>query len=242
MTSIEHSVRPERALAVGAHPDDVEFGCGATIAKWAAAGTVVDLVVLTDGSKGTWDARADLVALIARRAQEQRDAATVLGVRDVHLLGRVDGELAQDLAIRAQLCALIRTLRPDIVLGHDPWHDGRLHPDHHVAGAITIESIVAARDPHFFADQGLAPHRPRAAMLFEPGRVTHVEDVDGFVATKVEALLAHRSQWRSTMRIADEHDESQRARFAERVHSVARLAGLRIGARAGETFRVIDRV
>ena len=63
------------ALAIGAHPDDVEFGCGATLAKWAAAGCVVHHLVCTDGSKGTWDPDADVAALAARRQVEQREAA-----------------------------------------------------------------------------------------------------------------------------------------------------------------------
>ena len=77
---------PARVLAIGAHPDDIEFGCGATLAKWAQAGAAVHLCVLTDGSKGTWDGDADLAALVTRRAQEQRDAAAALGAADVAML------------------------------------------------------------------------------------------------------------------------------------------------------------
>ena len=77
---------PERVLAIGAHPDDIEFGCGATLAKWAAAGAAVTLCVCTDGSKGTWDGAADLDALVAdrdRRTTRRRDA---LGAIDVVFL------------------------------------------------------------------------------------------------------------------------------------------------------------
>lgn len=230
---------PSRALAIGAHPDDVEFGCGATLAKWAAAGTVVDLAVLTDGSKGTWDPDADLDALVARRKLEQRDASHILGAQEVHFVGGVDGELRNDTPTQERVCELLRRLRPDVVLGHDPWNTRRVHPDHNVAGLLTVAAIVAARDPHFFTDQRLAPHRPKALLLFEPGEVTHVESVERSVETKIDALLAHRSQWRSTMNITDADDGSQRARFASRVHSTARLAGLRIGVRAGEAFRAV---
>ena len=58
---------PRSVLAIGAHPDDIEFGCGATVAKWAEAGATVHFLILTDGSKGTWDVNADIPALIARR-------------------------------------------------------------------------------------------------------------------------------------------------------------------------------
>ena len=82
---------PARALAIGAHPDDIEFGCGATLAKWAAAGCAVSMLVLTDGSKGSWDAGADTAELVATRRFEQRCAADALGARGVHFLDRIDG-------------------------------------------------------------------------------------------------------------------------------------------------------
>src|SRR2546423_1806284 len=137
---------PQRALAVGAHPDDIEFGCGATLAKWADAGAHVTLCVCTDGAKGTWDRDADIAALVARRETEQRDAGAVLGADDVELLRFVDGELVDDMTARAAVCRVIRRTRPDVVLGHDPWRPYRLHPDHREAGLLTIAPIVAARD------------------------------------------------------------------------------------------------
>ncbi len=79
---------PASALAIGAHPDDVEFGCGGTLAKWAASGCVLHHLVLTDGSKGTWDVGADLPGLVATRQEEQRAAAAALGGRgEVVFLG-----------------------------------------------------------------------------------------------------------------------------------------------------------
>src|SRR5580700_1047330 len=84
---------PHVALAVGAHPDDIEFGCGATLAKLAAAGCRVHHLVLTDGSKGTWDPSTDIDELKRARKEEQREAARLLGGGDVTFLDRVDGEL-----------------------------------------------------------------------------------------------------------------------------------------------------
>jgi len=161
---------PERALAIGAHPDDIEFGCGATLARWAAAGCEVHYAVCTDGSKGSWDATADRAALVATRQEEQRAAARAIGAAGVHFLGRVDGELDSDLATRALVCRVIRQARPDVVFGHDPWRMYRLHPDHRHAGLLAVEGIVAARDPHFFPDQNLAPHRPQHLLLWEADR------------------------------------------------------------------------
>src|SRR4051794_28464136 len=138
---------PERALAIGAHPDDIEFGGGATLAKWAAAGTEVTLCICTDGAKGTWDPDADPAELIAVRESEQRDAAKILGATYVVFLRWVDGELEATMDGRKTVCCVIRETRPDVVLAHDPWQPYRLHPDHHAAGMLALGAIVAARDP-----------------------------------------------------------------------------------------------
>jgi LmbE family N-acetylglucosaminyl deacetylase len=230
---------PARALAIGAHADDIEFGCGATLTKWADAGTQVTMCVCTDGSKGTWDRHADLAALVERREDEQRDAAKILGAVDVVFLRYVDGELENTVAARAAVCRVIREARPDVVLGHDPWQPYRIHPDHHHAGTLVTSGIVAARDPHFFPEQGVAPHRPSTLLCFEPGRVDHVERVDGYVDRKIEALLAHRSQWQSTMAISDRPDD-ERGAFAEKLRAEARAKGLRAGRRAADAFARID--
>jgi LmbE family N-acetylglucosaminyl deacetylase len=233
-----------RVLAVGAHPDDIEFGCAATLAKWADSGSEVHLVICTDGSKGTWDETADLASLVATREEEQRDAAKVLGAVDVRFLRRIDGELVNDVPTRAALCAAIREVRPNVIVGHDPWQSYRLHPDHRAAGLLTIGSIVAARDPHFFPEQGLTPHRPDTLLLFEPERIDHLEAVQQHhVDRKVDALLAHRSQWRSTMAIDEadpSHRDDQRRAFVESLHTEARTNGLRAGVRAAEAFARID--
>jgi LmbE family N-acetylglucosaminyl deacetylase len=197
---------PGCVLAIGAHPDDIEFGAGATLAKWAAAGTVVHHLVCTDGSKGTWDPDADTAALVARRQGEQRAAARVLSGGDqrgeVIFLGRVDGELENDLATRTEIVKAIRTLRPDVVITHDPWKRYRLHPDHRNAGQLVCDAIVGARDPHFYRDLGLAHHRPTALMLFEADLPNHAEDASATLEVKLQALLAHESQLESTMKAA----------------------------------------
>ncbi|MEY2403912.1 MAG: hypothetical protein QOD38_1463, partial [Acidimicrobiaceae bacterium] len=186
---------PASALAIAAHPDDVEFGCGGTLAKWAASGCVVHHLVCTDGSKGSWDPTEDTVALVAVRQDEQRAAAKALGATgEVVFLGHTDGELQSGLVERQQVARVIRDLKPEVVLGHDPWRRYRLHPDHRHAGQLAVDGIVAARDPHFFPEQGLAPHRPKFALLFEAEEVDHLEPVDEWLDAKIASLLAHRSQ------------------------------------------------
>jgi LmbE family N-acetylglucosaminyl deacetylase len=234
---------PATALAIGAHPDDVEFGCGATLAKWAAAGCVVHHLICTDGSKGTWDPDADIAALAAQRVREQSEAARRLsgaGAGLVIFLDHVDGELDSNLTVRGEVAGVIRELRPDVVLGHDPWKRYRLHPDHRHAGLLACEGIVAARDPHFFREQGLAAHRPSALLLFEADEPDHLEDVGGndgaFLARKLDALEAHTSQFESTMKAID---ADQLTTFRNRV--AARLADLGepFGYAAAEIFKLI---
>jgi LmbE family N-acetylglucosaminyl deacetylase len=237
----EEVAAPSVALAIGAHPDDIEFGCGATLAKWSALGTDVHLLILTDGSKGTWNEKDDLDALIVRRQHEARAAARELGSSSVHFLGLVDGELESGARERALVCEVIRQVRPSAVLGHDPWKRYRLHPDHRHAGWLTVDGIVAARDPQFFPGLGGPHHRPDVLLLFEADEPNHVEPVDGFIPKKIEALLAHRSQWRSTMNIevGTPAESDGRAAFAARIEREARDAGPLDAGGFGEAFRVL---
>ena len=234
---------PSSAMAVGAHPDDIEFGCGATLAKWAAAGCAIHHLVCTDGSKGTWDPDEDVAVLVATRRDEQREASRRLGGRgDVIFLNWPDGELDSGLRQRWQIAYWIRTVKPQVVLGHDPWRRYRLHPDHRNAGWLVTDGIVAARDPHFFPEQGVEPHRPERLLLWEADEPDHVEDVSGFEETKLHALMAHRSQFRSTMRIEDPAAADEVGAFRTRI--IGRLAeqGKLAEVPAGEAFKLIDRL
>src|SRR5580698_4022639 len=94
---------PERALAVYAHPDDADVGCGGTLARWIKEGCEVHVIICTDGARGTLDPKLKPVALARKRAQEL-----------------ADGELEDTRDFRRELVRTVREVRPDIVLGHDP--------------------------------------------------------------------------------------------------------------------------
>ncbi len=243
MTTVDLAV-PGRALAIGAHPDDIEFGCGATLAKWAEAGCEASLLVCTDGSKGTWDANADIAALVERREAEQSEAARRLGATgEVRFLGEVDGELEVTMALRSRMARIIRELRPDVVLGHDPFKRWRLHPDHRAAGFLCMDAVVSARDPHFYKEHGVPHHRPVELLLFECEDPDHVEQVaEDHMEAKVRALLAHESQFRSTHGIGPEDDGTDLAAFRSRVLDTCRTAGRRAGLAHGEAFKRVERV
>ncbi len=229
---------PNVAVAIGAHPDDVEFGCGGTLAKWAAAGCAIHHLVLTDGSKGTWDVAADTRALVARRRDEQREAATRLGSRgEVVFLDQVDGELTESPELVSEIARHIRRLRPDVVLGHDPWKRYRLHPDHRHAGFLTCDAIVVARDPHFHPEHGIPHHRPRALLLWEADQADHAEDVSTSVDAKIHALMAHESQFESTMKATD---PTALAAFEVRIRQRLAELGATVGRPAAELFKKID--
>lgn len=234
---------PSRALAVGAHPDDIEFGAGATLAKWAAAGCEIFHVVCTDGSKGSWDATEDQARLVALRQEEQREASRALGGKgEVAFLGWPDGELESGLRQRWEIAYWIRRFRPDVVLGHDPWKRYRIHPDHRNAGFLVTDGIVAARDPLFFPEQQLPHHRPSTLLLWEADEADHVEDVAGHVDAKMAALLAHRSQFETTMRIDAEEDAAQVRAFRDRMETRMHEHGAVAGIALGESFKRIDRL
>jgi LmbE family N-acetylglucosaminyl deacetylase len=233
---------PARALAIGAHPDDIEFGCGGTLAKWAAAGCAISHLVLTDGSKGTWEPETDPAGLVATRREEQRAASRALGGDgDVVFLGWPDGELEAGLRQRWEIAAWIRRLRPQVVLGHDPWRRYRLHPDHRSAGFLVTDGIVAARDPLFFPELDAPPHRPETLLLWEADEVNHLEDVSDFLDRKLAALLEHRSQLRSTMGIERRdvlgtEENGEVAAFRRRVSERLAEHGAPYGFAAAEVF------
>lgn len=240
---------PDRALAIGAHPDDVDFACGATLAKWAEAGCTVSYLICTDGALGTWDSDADLPDLVARRQAEQRAAAQAVGAKgEVVFLDWPDGELASGRLERWQVVYWIRKLRPDVVLGHDPWKRYRLHPDHRHAGFLTVDAVATAREHHAFTEQEVPAHRPSALLLFEADEPDHVEVVDdAHVARKLEALEYHRSQFRSTMFVDDTAPEgagspeaqAQLKAFRSRVRDRLAEHGAMVSSPWGEAFKAL---
>jgi LmbE family N-acetylglucosaminyl deacetylase len=230
---------PARALAIAAHPDDVEFNCGGTFAKWAADGCELAHLICTDGSKGSWDPEADTEALVALRQDEQRAASRALGgTGEVGFLGYVDGDLEVTLAARGEVAWWIRHYRPEVVLAHDPWKRYRIHPDHRAAGFLACDGIVAARDPHFFPEHDRDPWRPTTLLLFEADEPDHVEDVTDWVLPKLEALECHESQFETTMHKALSGDLQEGFRRREQ----EKMAEMAIGSpfTYAEAFKLVD--
>src|SRR5438477_209851 len=158
---------PASVLACYAHPDDPEVSCGGTLARWTAAGAEVHTVVCTSGDKGSSDPATDPAELVARRAEEVAAAASLVGLAGHHLLGHPDGELENGPSLRRELVALIRQVRPQIVVCPDPQavlfgQDYYNHLDHRVVGWATLDAAApAAALPLYFPET--RPPRWRAS-------------------------------------------------------------------------------
>jgi LmbE family N-acetylglucosaminyl deacetylase len=228
---------PRTVLTIGAHPDDAEFGAGATLSRWAQAGADITMLIVTDGSKGSWDPQEDQKALVARRIVEQRAAADVLGVNHCEHLGYVDGELEYTMALRNDIARAIRRFTPDVVLTHDPWQRYQLHPDHRVAGLAAVDGVVTAREPLALRDSGLPAHRPKAILLWSAEAPDHAERIKRHHGDrKIEALLCHSSQGVTTMGDPDRHI-THKTEFMDRIDAWHIRNGEMLGKKPSEIFK-----
>ena len=225
---------PERVLVVAAHPDDIEFGAAGTVARWVDEGARVDYLLVTRGDKGSDDPDADVESLVAVREREQRAAAAEIGVSSVEFLGEPDGQVEPSLALRERITRAIRTMRPEIVMTHDPTvlfvnNEWVNHPDHRAVGQSTVDAVFpTARDPLNFRehlDAGLQPWKVAELYLWSTNEANRIVDIGTTIDRKVAALSHHASQFRSF----DEIERWVRRRSSE--------LGERAGYRAAEAFR-----
>jgi LmbE family N-acetylglucosaminyl deacetylase len=223
---------PASAVVVVAHPDDCEFACGATVVRWTRAGARADLVVVTDGTKGSHDPELEAQDLARVRQEEQLLAARSLGFESVVFLGQVDGESAVTEELLRELALLLRRFRPEVVVTHDPWRPYELHPDHVVAGRAGCEAVFRAREPRFYPEAPVAePRLPGELWLFHPAEPNHVEHSHETLDSVAEALACHRSQFRTSLGI-DPSDPDVRV-------AVEAFVRRRYESDGGERFRRI---
>jgi LmbE family N-acetylglucosaminyl deacetylase len=198
---------PRRVLIVMAHPDDGEFGCGGTVAKWAAEGRDVWYCLVTDGQVGdAGDNEITSEALAAKRHIEAQNAADALGVQHpVIFLHYWDSRLEPTLEVRRDIARVIRQVKPDVVICQDPtvrWNgQGYInHPDHRAAGEATLAAIMPVASTRLafpeLAAEGLATHNVREIYITGTQSADRWVDIGGYVEKKVEALRQHVSQLR----------------------------------------------
>ncbi len=211
---------PKNILVILAHPDDPEFFCGGTIARWCVMGHKVSYCLLTRGQRG-WihnDLTAEQIGV--HRAKEQREAADVLGVGEIKHLDFLDGELISDINLRNEVICQIRTHKPDIVVTCDPrtffTSPNRMnHPDHRAAGMAVFDAVFpAAGNPCYEVNDEtgvtLPPHQVGELWLALTSYGDTKVDVTEFFETRMRALLKHRSQIR-------EIEETFRERMAAKM-------------------------
>lgn len=191
---------------VSAHPDDIEFACGATVACWVDEGWDVRYVIVTSGQRGVQDVDADPEAFGRVREAEARAAAAICGVTDVTFLGYMDSELgwADPRQLRVDLARQFRIHRPHRMLAIDPeiLPTNRFvnHPDHRAAGVATLDitmtgGTTAAIFPELIREEALPPWRElEEVWLYGAAAADRVVDVTAGVDRKVAALRAHASQ------------------------------------------------
>ncbi|HWD52558.1 MAG TPA: PIG-L deacetylase family protein [Acidimicrobiales bacterium] len=222
---------PARALAVYAHPDDPDVGCGGTLAAWSAKGCEVHVLLCTDGDKGATDPSAEPAELASRRAVEAAGSASLIGLAGQESLHYPDGELRDTLGLQRALVAVVRRLRPDVVLCPDPTavffgQDYFNHRDHRVTGWAVLDAVApAAALPLYFPDAGPA-HQVSTVLLSGTLEPDVWVDISPTVEVKVRAVACHRSQF---------PDGAEWATAA--VHGAAEDAGRSAGVPYAEGFR-----
>jgi LmbE family N-acetylglucosaminyl deacetylase len=181
------------ALAVAAHPDDLEYGVSAAVAAWTAAGRTVTYLLVTRGEAGI-ATLPPAEAGPAREAEERASAAAV-GVHDVRFLDHPDGTVVESVALRRDIARVIRDVRPDLVvtMNHaERWPGGGWNSaDHRAVGRATIDAAADAGNRWIHPDDG-APHAPRHVAVASSPTPTHVLDVSGHVEDAVASLVCHR--------------------------------------------------
>lgn len=193
-------------LAVGAHPDDIEFGCGATMAKLAREGADIYFLVCTSGNRGSRQNQISVEELVDKRKEEAKSAAKVLGAKEVFFLDHEDGNLEANLNLKEEIVKIIRKIKPDMIFTHDPswFYVSRgdfsfiNHNDHRETGKAVLDAVYPlSRDLLSFpehATEGLAPHKVEEVYLVTFSDALFAFDVSKSIDTKIAAIKEHKSQ------------------------------------------------
>ncbi len=229
--------KPLRIVVIVAHQDDIEFGAAGSVARWTDAGSSVTYVIITDGAAGSNEPDVDYAELVARRKQEQIEAAEIVGVTDVRFLDYADGTLEPTIELRRDLTRIIRELKPDRCVIMDPTtvllQEGEMnyinHPDHRAAATAALYAVFPSAEsrpifPELLAE-GFEPHHVNELYMQLTDKPNLAVDVTDVHDRKIQALLRHRSQ------IGED--------AADMVNGFDREGGKAAGVEFAETFRVM---
>ncbi|MGV9307644.1 PIG-L deacetylase family protein [Nonomuraea sp. NPDC003727] len=227
-----------RALAIVAHPDDLEYGCASAVASWTAEGREVAYLLVTRGEAGI--DTVDPAKAGPLREREQRASAAVVGVDQVEFLDHPDGVIEYGLPLRRDLAAAIRRHRPELLITlnfGDTW-GGRYWntPDHRAVGRAVLDAAGDAGNRWIFPDAGPEPwDGVRWVAVAGADEPTHAVDVTDTLEVGVRSLLEHRAYIEA---LTDENPEAYCRAFLE---GVARQAAERFGGRPAVTFQLFAR-
>ncbi len=194
---------PDSAMAIVAHPDDIEFSCAGTLARWAKAGSRIAYVLCTSGEVGIAEVGMSKSKAAEIRETEQRNAADIVGAQEVVFLREPDGMLQATLELRKKLIREIRRFRPEVVVCGDPtivWAGDSYinHPDHRAAATAALDAVFpAAGQPNLFEElneEGISAHKPRKVYVTSWTQTDQYINITGTLDIKVAALRAHESQ------------------------------------------------
>jgi LmbE family N-acetylglucosaminyl deacetylase len=224
----------ERALAVVAHPDDMEYGAAAAVARWTGQGKDVSYVLVTDGEAGITSLPPDRTGPLRR--DEQRASCEVVGVDDLEFLGWPDGAVVEGLELRSDLADAIRRHRPDVVVsinfreswGGPSWN----HADHRAVGRALLDAVRDAANPWVFTDRGDPWDGVRFVAFSGSPQPTHGVDTTATFELGVRSLAAHR--------VYLEHLGGDMASPDEFLRGAATAAGERLGCELAASFEVIE--
>lgn len=225
---------PKIALFVYAHPDDIEYSAGGTAAKWANKGSIIHFLIITNGCGSSRNLPQEKICKL--RKTEQFKAGKIIGAETVTFLDYRDGEVLPDINLRKAIVRKIREFRPNVIVTGDPEpiiiSDTYIgHPDHRAVSLATVEaSFPAPESPNIFPDhlrEGLKTHKPDFVYISAPVNNRNLFiDIENTLDIKVNALLAHKSQY----------DESIR----EKIICWAQKTGEEAGLNYAEAFRRIS--
>ena len=197
--------QPESAMAIVAHPDDIEYSCAGTLARWARAGARISYVLCTSGDVGIDEPGMTRAQATAIREAEQHEAAKIAGVSEVVFLREPDGMLLPTLELRKKLVREIRRFQPEVVVCGDPtivWAgaDYINHPDHRAAATAALDAVFpAAGQPNLFEEleqEGFMAHKPRKVYVTTWDGADVYVNIEETIDVKIQALRAHKSQMR----------------------------------------------
>lgn len=226
------------ALAIVAHPDDLEYGAAGAVARWTSQGKQVAYCIVTSGEAGIDGMPPEQAGPL--REEEERAGARLVGVDVVEFLGYPDGTVEYSLALRRDIARTVRRHRPDVVITgnyHDSWGPGTANQADHIAvGRAVLDGVRDAGNRWVFRellDEGLEPHKTHTLLVSGVPNASHGVDVTDHLAAGVASLEAHAEYLRGL----GDHAMGEPAEFLE---SFARQAGSRMGCRYAVMFDVIS--